>query len=133
MYQPVINRSYLTEIKLVNPPGVGQKVPFLDVPQLRGVNTVGITAYTAKQLTLSPQSNVVVSLATGLVLTLAINNTEEIFQFPVIDLIPGENSGLIRLFKNKMVNLPKSYITILDPAALAQNEAVVFNFIYENR
>ncbi len=131
MYQPIIGRSYLTEIKLVNAPSVGQKVPFLDVPQLRNVYTVGIECFTATQLTRSPNSNAVVTVVTGMVLTLAINNTEEVFQIPCIDLVPGSNSGLIRMFKNKIVNLPKSYITIFDTGVLAQNEAVVFNFIYE--
>lgn len=131
MYQPVINRSYLTEVKLVNVPSNGQKVPFLDVPQLRNVFTTSITAYTATQLTTSPQSNIVVGSLVGLVLTLAIVNTEEVYQIPCIDLQPQSNSGLMRLFKNKQVNLPKSYITILDATGLNQNESVVFNFIYE--
>lgn len=131
MYQPIINRSYLTEIKFVNTPSAGAKVPFLDVPQLRNVYTVGLECFTATQLTVSPNSNTVVTAVTGLVLTLAVNNTEEVYQIPCIDLVPGSNSGLIRLFKNKTVNLPKSYITILDTSGLSINQAVLFNFIYE--
>lgn len=138
MYQPVIQNSYLAEIKLVNVPAAGQKVNFLDIPQLRDdprdprrrVLTVGISAYDAGQLTTSPNSNVVVSTLIGLVVTFAIHSTEELFQMPVSDLNSASNSGLIRLFKNKVINFPKSYITILDATGLNQNESVLFNIIY---
>lgn len=133
MYQPIINRTYLTEIKLVNGPVAGQKINFNDVPQLRDVVTVGLECFYNAQLTISPNSNTVVTLVTGLVLTMVVDTTEEVFQMPCIDLVPGSNSGLIRLFRNKVFNLPKSYITILDATNLNQNESVLFNFIYEKR
>lgn len=138
MYQPVIQNSYLAEIKLVNVPANGQKVNFLDIPQLRDdprdprrrVFTVGISSYDVNQLAISPNSNPVVSTLAGLVVTFAIHSTEEIFQIPVIDLNSVSNSGLIRLFKDKIVNFPKSYITILDSTGLNQNDSVLFNVIY---
>jgi len=133
MYQPIINRTYLTEVEFVNTPSAGGKFQFLDIPQLRGMQTVGLECFTATQLTTSPNSKVVVAAVTGLVLTLAIDNVEEVFQIPCIDLVPGSNSGLIRLFKNKIINLPKSYVTILNPAGLSINEVVLFNFIYEKK
>lgn len=129
-YQPIIDRSYLTEIKLVNAPGAGQKVPFIDIPMLRGVYSIGVECFYSPQLTISPNSNTVVALVTGMVLTLTVNTTEEVFQFPCFDLVPGNNSGLIRMLHNKVINLPKSYITILDVTGLNQNESVLFNFIY---
>lgn len=138
MYQPVIQNSYLAEIKLVNVPANGQKVNFLDIPQLRDdprdprrrVFTVGISSYDINQLAISPNSNPVVSTLAGLVVTFAIHSTEEIFQIPVIDLNSVSNSGLIRLFKDKIINFPKSYITILDSTGLNQNDSVLFNVIY---
>lgn len=138
MYQPVIQNSYLAEIKLVNVPAAGQKVNFLDIPQLRDdpsdprrrVLTVGVSSYSAAQLTTSPNANTVVSTLVGLVATFAIHSTEEIFQIPVADLNSATNSGLIRLFKDKVINFPKSYITILDATGLNQNESVLFNVIY---
>lgn len=138
MYQPVIQNSYLAEIKLVNVPANGQKVNFLDIPQLRDdprdprrrVFTVGVSSYDVNQLAISPNSNPVVSTLAGLVVTFAIHSTEEIFQIPVIDLNSVSNSGLIRLFKDKIINFPKSYITILDSTGLNQNDSVLFNVIY---
>lgn len=138
MYQPVIQNSYLAEIKLVNAPAAGQKVNFLDIPQLRDdprdprrrVFTVGISCYNSSQLAVSPNSNTVVATLTGIVVTFAIHSTEEIFQIPAIDLNSATNSGLIRLFKDKVINFPKSYITILDATGLNQNESVLFNIIY---
>lgn len=133
-YQPVIDYSYLAEIKLVNAPAAGQKVPFLDIPQLRTgtqkIKTIGISCYTRTQLTVTPNSNVTVALVTGMVLTLAIGSEEEIYLIPCIDLVSANNAGLIRLLREKEINLPKSYITILDAAGLAVNESVLFNFIY---
>lgn len=131
MYQPIINRSYLTEVLFTNTPSVGMRVMFLDIPQLRNVTTVGLECFTATQLTTSPNSKVVVTAVTGIVLTLAIGNVEEVFQVPCIDLVPGSNSGLIRLLKNKTINLPKSYITVLDATGLVIDTSVLFNFIYE--
>lgn len=139
MYQPVIELSYLTEVKLVNTPTNGQRVNFLDIPQLRDnpnnpkfrVKTIGIECFDVNTLTISPNSNVVVGKLTGLVVTFAIGSTEEIFQFPCNDLNTPTNSGLIRLFKEKTINFPKSYITIVDATGLNVNESVIFNVIYK--
>jgi len=129
-YQPIISKSYLTEINLVNAPTQGAKVPFLDIPMLRGVRTIGLSCFTETQLTKSPNNKTIVSTVAGLVLTLAVVSTEEIFQFPCYDLVSGNNSGLIRLLNNKIIDLPKSFITILDTSSLSQDESVCFNFIY---
>jgi len=67
---------------------------------------------------------------TGMVLTLAIGSKEDVYLMPCEDLRPATNSGLIRLFKEKTINFPKSYITILDATGLAVNEALIFNIIY---
>jgi hypothetical protein len=138
MYQPVTDYSYLAEIKLVNTVAAGTRVPFLDIPQLRllmkGVKTVGLQCMSRTDLTVSPNSNTVVNVLTGMVLTIAVEGSEgsgeDVYQWPCNDLRSAVNSGLIRMLKDKRINFPKSYITILDATGLAQNEAVVFNIIY---
>jgi hypothetical protein len=127
---PIAQYTYLAEIKLVNAPANGQKVPFLDIPQLRNVKTIGIECFKLTDLTISPNSNTVVSVLTGMVLTLAIQSAEDIYLYPCNDLNPALNSGLIRPFAEKKIDFPKSYITILDSTGLSQNESVLFNIIY---
>lgn len=135
MYQPVIEYSYLAEIKLVNAPLAGQTVPFLDIPQLRlamkSVKTVGLSVFTATQLAVSPNSNTMVSTVAGMVLTLQVEGSaQDIYNIPCVDLLSASNSGLIRLFKEKTINFPKSFITILSATSLNLNESVCFNIIY---
>lgn len=133
-YQPVIERSYLVEVQLTSI-GVNERIPFLDIPQLRkklqNVVTYGISAYTSTQLAKTPNSLTTVQTVVGLVVTFYVGDKEEIFQMPVIDLVAGSNSGLIRGFRNKKINFPKSYITILDATNLNVNESVPFNIIYK--
>jgi hypothetical protein len=73
-----------------------------------------------------------VGTTNGIIVTFAEASTETVYQYPLSDLIPGNNAGLIRLFNDKEINLPKSYITILDPTNLNIDDAVIFNFIYES-
>lgn len=138
MYQPVTEFEYTVEVKLVNAPAQGQKVPFVDIPQLRQggkskkelVKTIGIQAFNATDITVSPTTNAIVPVLTGMVLTLSVGSDEDIYQVPVNDLRSAANSGLIRLFKEKQINFPKSYITILDATGLAVSQSVLFNIIY---
>jgi hypothetical protein len=131
-HQPIIRRSYLTEIKLSLAPSTNQRIFFLDVPELRAVSAlvVGIECFNADYLTTSPNGNPVVSTVTGMILTVAESSTETVYQYPCQDLVPGVNSGLIRMFNNKPVNLPKSYITITNITGLNTGDSVIFNFIY---
>lgn len=136
MYQPVINFSYLTEIKITNVPAANQVYPFVDYPQLRlnmqSVKVRGLGCFTETQLLKSPNGNTLVSQVTGMVLTLQVSDSsQDVFMIPCIDLVSGSNSGLIRMFRDKQINFTKSYITILDATALSQNESVCFNVIYE--
>ena len=128
---PITERSYLTEVQLVNAPGNIQKVPFLDIPQLRNVKTIGIECFNVNDLAVSPNNNVVVATLVGMTVTFAIGSGEEVYQYPCNDLRPAFNSGLIRLFRDKVINFPKSYITIISNAGLNQNESVLFNIIYK--
>lgn len=137
MYQPVIDHSYGVELKITQAPTAGLVVNFTDIPQLRKgtkqVQVIGIEAFTAAQLTTSPLGNPVISAADalGIVCTFAVGLKEDIYKVPLFDLIPGNNNGLIRIFKEKEINYTKSYITILAVGTLAQNQSIMFNFIYK--
>lgn len=138
--QPVIDYSYLVEVPITITPIAGNRIKFSDIPQLRDavnkmkrVFTVGLEVLDSTSLTISPSGLTVVPSLTGLVLTLAIGSQEDIFQFPCSDLNPLNNSGLIRMLKDKIINWPNSYITILDATGLAINQAIVFNAFYNRR
>lgn len=135
MYQPIIKKSYLTEIKLTLTPAVGTRIFFVDVPELsqreHEVYVTGIECFNATYLTQTPNGNTTVSTVAGLVLTVAEASTENVFQYPCTDLQPGLNGGFIRVFNKKKINLSKCYVTILDATSLSVNQAVLFNFLYE--
>jgi len=136
MYQPIIQRSYLTEIKLSTAPTANQRIFFLDIPELRDdeqgkVVIVGVECFNATSLITSPNLNAVVATVAGMTLTLTEQSTETIFQYVCSDLNPSANSGVIRMFNKKRINIPKSYITIFSIAGIAINQAVIFNFLYE--
>lgn len=134
MLQPIIQNSYLVEVNLTTV-AVGQRYYFLDVPTLRApyIFVQGIEAYNSSQVTLSPNgANIVTAAgATGLVVTFAVRETEEVYQIPYYTLISSANGGLIREFANKQINLTKSYVTILDATALAPAQSAIFNFYYQ--
>lgn len=132
--KPIV-RSYLTEINLGNAtPGAGQNINFQDYPQLRDVYITGITAFESAQLTTSPAGKAVVSLLTGIAVSLKdIYNMDMVFQYPAFDLQPSFNGGFYRDFFPFELQLTKSYITILDTAGLNANESVCFNIFYVSK
>ena len=133
--QPIISNSYLTEIKLQSAPTANQRLKFLDVPELsqrmKGAMVIGVQCFNATNLTTSPNGFAVVPTLAGIVLTLVEESLESIYQYPCTDLQPSLNSGFIRMFNRKKINISKSYITIFDAVGIAVNQAVVVNFIYE--
>lgn len=134
MLQPIIYNSYLVEVNLTTV-AVGQRYYFLDVPTLRApyIFVQGIEAYNRDQVTQSPNNSPIISAAgaTGIVVTFAVRETEEVYQIPYFTLTSSANGGLIREFANKQINLTKSYITILDAASLTAGESAIFNFYYQ--
>lgn len=134
MLQPIIQNTYLIEVNMPTV-SVGLQVPFLDVPNLRypKIFLQGIEAFLNVQMAKSPNgSNIVTAAgATGLVLTLSVQDTEEVYQMPYYSLIAGSNAGLIREFANKQINLTKSYITILDPTNVTAGQSALFNLYYK--
>jgi len=133
-YLPVIERSYLTEVQLTLAPGANQSVKFLDIPELsqrkHKVIIYSIECFNASDLATSPGSRTVVALLTGITVTFVQESTEDVLRYPCNDLRPGANSGLMRMFNKKRINIPSSYITIYNATGLNQNEVVLFNFIY---
>jgi hypothetical protein len=129
----IITNSYLVELNLPTI-SLGQRYTFLDVPQLRynAVIIEGLEAFTVEQLKVSPNNKAIISATASLnlVLTLVVDETEELYQIPYYTLISGQNAGLIREFANKRINLVKSYITILNTTGLTAGESAIFNFYY---
>lgn len=129
----IITNSYLVELNLPSI-ALGQRYTFLDVPQLRynAVIIEGLEAFTSDQLAVSPNNKTIIapSASLNLVLTLVVDETEDLYQIPYYTLISGENAGLIREFANKRINLVKSYITILNTTSLIANQSAIFNFYY---
>jgi len=130
MYQPIIKNTYTVEVVLNAAPSAGQKIKFVDIPQIRDVYTVGIQCFQRAQLTTSPSSLLVVTTIAGMTVTFAEQSSEDVFLYPCTDLNPALNSGITRMFKQKVLNFPKSYITINDATGLAVNQSVIFNILY---
>ena len=134
MLQPIINNSYLVEVNLTTV-AAGQRYYFLDVPTLRApyIFVQGIEAYNINQVAISPNGFGIVTAAgaTGLVVTFAVRETEEVYQLPYFTLISSSNGGMIREFANKQINLTKSYVTVLDATALTAGQSAIFNFYYQ--
>lgn len=127
----IINRSYLAEVNFASAPAAGQRFFFGDIPALRTVFTHGIEAISASQLSTSPTGKTVNTQANcaTLMLTLAIGDTEEVYQIPVTSLISTLNGGFIRQFNGKRINLPKSYVTSVT-TGISANQSILFNFYY---
>jgi hypothetical protein len=132
--QPIIKNSYLIEVNITTP-AVGQRYYFLDVPTLRApyVFINGVEAYTADQVTFSPLNAPIItqSGSTGVTITFAVKESEDIYQMPYFSYVAGYNSGIIRELANKQINLTKSYITILDTTNIVAGQSALFNVYYQ--
>lgn len=130
----IITNSYLVELNLATI-SQGQRYTFLDVPQLRynAVTIDAVESLTASQLATSPNLKTTISATgmLGIVLTFVVDETEEIYQIPYYTLNAASNSGLIRSFNNKRINLVKSYATILNTTGLTAGQSLMFNFFYK--
>ena len=124
--------SYLTEVDFGTEVDRGISVNFPDIPQLRGQQVVGISAVLASQLSYSPNGNAVTvnANAPNLIATFSVGSNEVLFEMPVFDLIPSQNSGLIRQFHRLPINWVKSKVTIVANAGVTAGDAVCFNIRY---
>lgn len=134
MLQPIIDRSYLFELNL---PGSGsnQQYNFQTLPSIDNKALVyGFMCYVADDIAKTASGNTVVSLAeaANITVTLVVGEDEEIYQFPYLLFRPGSNNGLIRVLKNKRINVTKSYMTVLDGTAVTAGHSALVNWIYTN-
>ena len=129
--KPIL-RSYLIEVNVGNTaPGQGQNINFQDYPQLRDMFLCGIIASDSGQVSKSPSGKTVVASLTAATVTLMDKfNSEVIFQYPVYDLNPADQSGFYRDFVPFPLQLTKSYITILDSPFYTANQSFIFNILY---
>lgn len=127
----IIKASYLAEVQFgTAAPTNGQRIYFLDIPQLRDVQTIGIEAFCNDEMTYAPSGNVMGANLRGVVFTFAVKSTEEFVQWPGYSLEASKNGGLIRELDRKVINLPKSYITVIDATQYNANESLCVNFYY---
>jgi hypothetical protein len=128
--KPIL-RSYLIEVNVGNTaPGQGQNINFQDYPQLRDIFLCGIIASDSGQLSKSPSGKTVVTTLVDATVTLMDKfNMENIFQYPLYDLNPANQSGFYRDFVPFPIQLTKSYITILNNTYTA-NQSFIFNILY---
>ena len=127
----VIKASYLAEVQFgTAAPSNGQRIYFLDIPQLRDVKTVGLEAFCSNEMTYAPSGNTMGASLRGVVFTFAVKSTEEFVQWPGYSLEASQNGGLIREIDRKVINLPKSYITVIDSTLYSASESLCINFYY---
>ena len=128
--KPIV-RSYLIEVNLGSTaPGQGQNIAIQDYPQLRDIYLCGIIASDSGQVAKSPSGKTVVSTLVDATITLMDKfNQEIIFQYPLYDLNPADQSGFYRDFNPFPLQLTKSYITILD-ATYSANQSFILNMLY---
>lgn len=129
--KPIV-RSYLTEVNLgSSTPGTGANINIKDYPQLRDIYVTGVEVFDAGQVAISPAGKTVVSLLTGITLTLVdIYNMDIMYQYPTYDLNPTNVGGFYRDFNPFQIQLTKSYITIVNPGSLSADQSVMINFYY---
>jgi hypothetical protein len=131
----IIKRSQIVEAQFTGSPSVGKKYNFLEIPNLSRNNIIlyGFEAFTAAQLAVTPNNNVVIPQAdqTGVVVTLRDNNKREfVYQIPAYTLIRANNGGFIIMVKPRIINLTDCYVQIVDVGTITQNMVAAFNLYY---
>jgi hypothetical protein len=130
----IIKRSQQIEFKLSGSVTTGKRYFATDIPNLSRNNVVvyGIEFFTATQQATTPTGNTVVSLSTGIAVTLRDNKKQEfMYQIPMYTLIRSLNAGLIVLLKPRIINLTDCYVQITNTASLSVNEVVSANIYYD--
>lgn len=134
MLQPITEKSYLVELNLATV-GVQRQVNFGFIPQLEGAEIYAVQTFSATQLSLSPNGAAMVTDAglADLTVTFAVGDYQDIFLLPVADLNSPLINGFIRMLNNKRLNLTKSFVTIQSTTTVANNQSILFNFIYRGK
>jgi len=129
--QPIAEKTYTVELSL-GTVAVQKQINFNFVPQLEGKEIYAIQAFSRTDLALSPNGSTMVTQVglADLTATFTVDDTQDVFLYPVSDLNSPLQNGFIRMFKNKRLNLTKSFVTIQSVATVANNESIVFQFTY---
>jgi len=127
-----IKNSYLIEVNLGSTvPGAGANLTFQDYPQLRNIYVTGVEVLDASTCAVSPSGRAVVTVLSGITLTLIDKfNQEQLKQYPAVDLNPEVRSGFYRDFVPFPLQLTKSFITILSTTSLSANQSILLNIFY---
>lgn len=130
--QPIAKRTYLFEVQL-GTIALQKKINLVYNSELDNIAMYGLVATSATQTAASPSANAVVSNAglASLLLTLSVGDDEQIYNYPMYNLNPANVSGMIQMFDNKRINIPKSYVTIISTSNLNNNDSVMLNWIFE--
>jgi hypothetical protein len=131
----IIKRSQLIEAQVVGTPAAGKKYQFTDVPNISRNNILiyGFEAFTAAQLSTTPNNNTVIPAATSdqLVVTLIDNSNKElIYQLPYYTAIRSLNGGFVLMVKPFILNLTRSYIQLTDATGISENQVACVNLYY---
>lgn len=132
----VIKNSYLASIIFNSAPSNGQKLYFKDIPTLRDKTIVGVEAYSASDLAVTPDGNTSIADADADQITITLvdkNQNEFIFNMPVLNFNPRSQGGFIREISPAKVDFTRSYITVTDSTGIGANEAIAFTFYYHAR
>lgn len=131
MLQPITEKSYLVEVNL-GTVAVQKQINFAFIPQLEGSTIFGIQSFSSDQLSLSPNGSTPVTAVglADLTVTFVVGDTQDIYLIPVADLNSPLIYGFIRMINNKKLNLTKSFVTIQSTTTVANNQVVLFNFLY---
>jgi len=132
MLQPITEKSYLVEVNL-GTVAVQKQINFQFIPQLEGSLIYGVQSFSRTQCSLSPNGSTVVTTVglADLTVTFVVGDTQDIFLLPVADLNSPQIAGFIRMLNNKRLNLTKSFVTIQSVTTVANNESILFNFLYK--
>ena len=128
----LITRSKLIGLVLPDSIANNQQVPFKQDPDLLGSTLIGISAFNDTDLSKFIDGSTVVGTLSGLVLTLTSMRNFQINQdFPLNDLRPANNSGMIRfMFPFDLKWQDSSFITITDITGLTAGETIPLQLYY---
>jgi hypothetical protein len=130
----IIKRSQLVEATFVGGAAAGKKYQFTEVPNLSRNNIIvyGFEAFTATQLSVTPNNNTVVPAADSDNITVTFvdnENRERIYQLPYYTAIRSVNYGFVLMVKPFILNLTKSYVQCTAAGSIASTTAC-FNIYY---
>ena len=125
-----IRKSYLIEINLSKK----TNNPFPVDTFLDGKTIIGIEAFSASQITKSPNDAVVANgdILGQAFMSLDVGGSQPIQNLPLSTLLTSNNNGIMKEFGNLKLRLNKSYLSFPDPSIITAGEVILLNFYYED-